>query len=112
MAEYSFDGILFGPKVDGLLPQPNAPESVVTERHIPYSDATVIEFGGKGPRRYTINIRLLPENVTAFEDRLQQEGVLVLNGESWGTATLMSLTNHTMSPREEYHFYDATWIIG
>lgn len=112
MAEYSFDGIPFGPRSEGLQPQVQPGPSIYTERHIPYSTATVLEMAGTGPRKYAAPIRLPPEDVVAFEERIQAEGVLVVNGVNWGTATLVSLANHVITPRDEWHFYDAEWIIG
>jgi len=109
---YSFMTIPFGPRAEDLIPRPDPPETVYGIRHVPYSDTNILDIGGKGPRRFKTDIRLLPENVAAFENTLLETGPLVLNEVTWTTATLVSLTGHTMTPRGEYHFFSAEWIVA
>jgi hypothetical protein len=112
VAFYEFDGQPFALRIQAeTVPQVEAPESVVSERHVVYSDLTVLDVGGSGPRRFRCTVRLAPSEVVAFEGKRLRTGPLTVAGVTWASATLLRLTNHQMTPKGEYHFYDAEWVL-
>lgn len=112
MAEYSFDGLAFGPIASGLVPRISPGDLQYTERHVPYSQLNVVDEGGSLASRYTTQIRILGANVAAWEAKRGASGPLVVDGAAPIDALLVRLGNHQMSPRREYHLYDAEWVIG
>jgi hypothetical protein len=123
MAFYQFGTVEFGAKQTDLVPAVNAPTPNITERHVPYSNTTILDSGGFGPRRWAITIRLVPENASAMQNLLLATLPLTVAGQVWPNATLIKLDNHQITPRQrsaedlpafvpQYHFFDAEWVIG
>jgi hypothetical protein len=112
MPTYSFNGVPFGPRSEEKQPKVSAPTPYSGLRHVPYSNFDVLDKGGKGSRTYAAEIKLLPENVAAFEDMLLEDGPLVVWGATWPTATLIELEGHGATPRGEYEWYNAKWVVG
>lgn len=111
MAYYEWQGVAFGPLTpDGMVV---IPESIlnVTERHIPYSDASVTDIGGRSPRHYRSRIRLTVANFVSMESEIGQTSDLTLGGVVYPDATLLGLTNIRMTPRAEYVLTDADWLL-
>jgi len=120
---YEFVGLKFGPRVQDLVPQVIPPEVISGERHVPYSNITVLDLGGRGPRRFKSSIRVASIDRVAFEDLVGSTGTLYVATIPWPQSTLMKLDNHTMTPLGQHtdtdfvldgqwHFYDAEWTIG
>lgn len=120
---YEFVGVKFGPRITDLVPQVDPPEVVSGERHVPYSSITVLDIGGRGPRRFKASIRVAAVDRVAFEELIGTTGTLYVANIPWPQATLMKLGSHTMTPRGrtteagflldgESHFYEAEWTIG
>ena len=122
MAFYEFQGIPWGPMISDYVPRPSVPAPFVSERHVPYSNITVVDFGGFGPRRLACRIRVGYQDRASFEATITTTGPLVLTGVSWSLATLIKLENHQVTPlpvvaelptfEGMYHTYDAEWIIA
>jgi len=113
VAEYTFAGIDCPPRVDDMVAQVNPAESLYSVRNIPYSNASVLDLGGLGVRRYgPIEVKIDPVDWTAFEALLQASDVLVVNGTTYSRATLISLSNRRITPRGEWYFVTAEFIVG
>lgn len=112
MAYYEFAGFAFRPRASDGQPMVSASGLLSSERHVPYSNFTVLDLGGRTPRRFATSIRLDPDQVIAFEGLIGTTGPLTVAGIEWSSATLLAMDNHTMTPGGEYHFYDASWILG
>lgn len=113
MAEYSFANIDCPPRADQTVGQVNPGESLYSVRNIPYSSASVLDLGGLGVRRYgPIEVKVLPADWADFEALLQTSDELVVNGTTYARATLVSLTNHQVTVRNDFHFVTAEWIVG
>lgn len=113
MAYYEFGGIVIKPRFEEFMPQVFPAENLYSLRHIPYSDANVLDLGGKGVRKYgPIDIRIDPDDASALEALSQQTDELIVAGITYPTAILISLTNKRMTPRNEWIYYTAEWVIG
>jgi hypothetical protein len=113
VAEYSFAGIDCPPRVDQTVGQVNPGESLYSVRNIPFSSASVLDLGGIGVRRYgPIEVKVAPADWAAFEALLQESGELIVNGTTYSRATLVDLTNHQVTARNDHHFVSALWIVG
>lgn len=111
MAYYEWQGNAFGPLLpDGLIP---IPESVlnVTERHIPYSDASVTDIGGRSPRHYRARIKLTVAAFVSMESEIGETSDLTLGNVVYPDATLLGLTNIRETPQAEYVLTDADWLL-
>jgi hypothetical protein len=111
MAAYTFDGIACAPRVDQMAPQINPGESLYSVRSIPYSAASILDLGGIGVRRYAAEVKVDPDDAAAFELLLQETAVLVVNGVTHSSATLVSLSNKQVTARNDWVFYSAEWIL-
>jgi hypothetical protein len=111
MAAYTFDGIACAPRVDQMAPQINPGESLYSVRSIPYSAASILDLGGIGVRRYAAEGKVDPDDAAAFELLLQETAVLVVNGVTHSSATLVSLSNKQVTARNDWVFYSAEWIL-
>jgi hypothetical protein len=123
MAFYQFGEVEFGMKQVDLVPAVNAPTPNITERHVPYSNTTILDSGGFGPRRWAATIRLEAEDAPAIQNLLLETLPLTVAGQVWPNATLIKLDNHQITPLQrspadlpdfvaQYHFFDAEWVIG
>ena len=112
MAAYTFDGIDCAPRVDQMAPQVNPGESLYSVRSIPYSTSSVLDLGGIGVRRYVAEVKVHPDDWADFQALLQESAVLVVNGTTYSRATLVSLTNHQVTARNDWHLVQAEWIVG
>jgi hypothetical protein len=122
MAEaYEFKTLKFGPPVSDRIPQVDR-ELIFGERHVPYSDKTILDIGGYGPNRYASSIRVLAADVAAWRLALGTTGNLYIANVLWTGATLVKLGSHSMIPRQQfagtwqldgqYHYFEAEWIMG
>lgn len=123
MAEaYEFRGLKFGPPMNDRLPQVDR-ELIFGERHVPYSDKTILDIGGYGPNRYASTIRVNAEDVAQWRLALGQSGDLYIANVLWTGAVLVKLGGHSMIPRQtfvgpgwnldgQYHYFEAEWIFG
>lgn len=112
MAAYTFDGINCAPRVDQMAPQVNPGESLYSVRNIPFSAASVLDLGGIGVRRYQAEVKVDPDDAADFEALLQESAVLVVNGVTYSRATLVELSNKQVTARNDFVFYQATWVVG
>lgn len=112
MAFYEFDGIHFGAVAQEQQPVVSPPESLYSVRHIPYSNRVVLDLGGKGARYYRSRIRVAPFNVAFIEAALHTTASLTVAAAVYPSATLTKLENKAQTPRGEYYFYDAEFLIG
>lgn len=111
-AYYQFSTLVLHPRAADEQPMVSAPETILSERHVPYSDLNILDIGGKSFRRWAVKLRVAPDDITALEALLLVSAELTVAGVTWPRATLTSLTNHTMTPMAEWHQYDATWVVG
>jgi hypothetical protein len=114
-AYYQFKTLVFGPRISGEVPAVDPAELISGERHIPYSNLTVIDLGGRGPRRFKCTIRVTESDLVAWEDALGTTGDLYVAGQLWPLATLMKLGGHNRTPLDAapvWHFMEAEWVIG
>jgi hypothetical protein len=109
---YQFSGVPFSPRAGDLIPQLEQGALQFSARHVPYSSFNVIDLGGLAERRFKAQIRLTPANAPVFVGLLGTTGEIVINGTSFLGGTLVSLSNHTVTPRLEWHFYDAEWVVS
>lgn len=108
---YSFGNIAFGSMVpDGLIIIPSG-EVNYGERHIPFSDQSVLDLGGRSPRHYAARIRATISNYVAIENQVGTTTTLVLGGIEYDNATLVKLDNVRQTPFGEYVLADAEWIL-
>jgi len=113
VAEYSFAGIDCPPRVDQTVGQVNPGESLYSIRNIPSSNASVLQVSGIGVRRYgPIEVKVLPADWADFQALLQTSDELVVNGTTYSRATLVELSNHQVTARNDFHFVTALWIVG
>jgi hypothetical protein len=96
-----------------MVAQVNPPESLYSVRNIPYSSASVLDLGGLGVRRYgPIEVKIAPADWADFQALLQASDELIVNDTTYARATLISLSNHVITPRGEWHFVTAEFIVG
>lgn len=120
---YEFDGIKFGPVMNDRIPSVDR-DLVYGERHVPYSDKTIVDIGGYGPNRFSSTIRVGRMDVTSFRLRLGRTASLYIANVHYPHAVLIKLASHTMTPRQFfspgpgwqldgiYHYFEAEWIMG
>jgi hypothetical protein len=109
---YFFGATPFHPAVAEAQPMVTAPGLASSVRHVPYSNLNILDLGGKTERRYAVKIQVEPEDVATIEAALGTTDTLTVAGVVWPSATLIKLDGHTMTPRGEYHHYDAEWVVG
>jgi hypothetical protein len=109
--DYFWGGVPFGPAVQDSVSMPDPGELLQGERHVPYSTFNVIDLGGTTTPRYRAAILLLPQYAGRFMASLGQTSALVIDGTTYETAVLLGLTGHTMTPRREFHMFQAEWAL-
>lgn len=109
-AFYEWAGLAFGPKISDAIPIPSG-ELSVTERHIPYSDASVIDIGGRLPRHYATTIRINPNDYVAFDAALGQTADLYLANQLYPAATLVKLSAPQSTIHGEWILCEAEWVL-
>jgi hypothetical protein len=109
---YAFGALTFHPAAVEAQPMVGAPGLASSVRHVPYSDLQILDLGGRTERRYAAKIRVVPGDVETIEAMLGATFSLTVAGVLWPSATLIKLDGHTMTPRGEFHQYDAEWIVG
>lgn len=109
---YTFAGVRFGPKAEDAETLVDPYVTYTSERHVPYSNLTVFDVGGRaGARHYKLTVRISPAVVAGFEALLLVTDTLVVNGASYPEATLISLSNKKITPRREFYWFDAEWLV-
>jgi hypothetical protein len=109
---YAFGATAFHPVAAEFQPLVTAPGLASSVRHVPYSALNVLDLGGKTERRFATKIRVAPGDVAAIELALGATDALTVAGVAWPSATLVKLDGHAMTPRGEWHLYDAEWVVG
>lgn len=109
---YTFGGVKFGPRAEEAIPRVNPPETFVSERHVPYSNFSIVDLGGKaGVRHVAASVRLTPALMGPFEALLLVTDTLVWDLVEYPGATLVKLENKRITPRREYYWVDAEWLV-
>jgi hypothetical protein len=114
-AYYQFGSLVFGVRQSAEVPAVDPGELIYGERHIPYSNFTVLDIGGRGPRRFKCTIRIPASDQFSWDDALGTTTDLYVAGQLWSPATLVKMGSHTRTPLEAspvYHFFEAEWAIG
>lgn len=112
-AYYQFAYVPFSPRAADKMPLPSPGELNTSLRHVPYSDANVLDIGGRGPRMYAAEIRVDPFYGADIENQLGLTDTLILMGSNFGQATLTKLTGKGIDPvQQKWLWYDAEWVIG
>lgn len=107
----SFMGIPWSvEQVGGQIPLPTR-ESFVNTRHIPWSDKTVIELGGLGPRMLRCKAWVDQANLEAFQLCIQQTGTLVYRGNTHASSTLLRIDSRSMLIGEEGTSFDVEFLV-
>jgi hypothetical protein len=109
---YAFGATAFHPAVSDAQPLVTAPALANSVRHVPYSGLNILDLGGRLERRYASKIQVAPGDVAAIELALGTTDTLTVAGVEWPSATLVKLDGHAMTPRGEYHQYNAEWVVG
>jgi hypothetical protein len=113
MAYYEFGGVPFGPQAEEFQPIASRGDNQFSIRHIPHSNANVLDLGGRLPSYFgPVNIRVDPLDAVSLEALSQATDDLTVAGISYPSATLVNLTNKRLTPRGEWVYYTAHWIIG
>lgn len=113
MPAYSFGGVDFGPTPSEHQLLVGPAENFFSLRHVIYSNANVLDLGGVGANVYgPIDIRVDPDDEATLRTKLHTTASLTVADVVYPSATLVQLTGRSQTPRGEWFYFTAQWVIG
>jgi hypothetical protein len=110
---YNFAGVNFGPKADDAIPRVQPYQTFTSERHVPYSNLTIFDVGGRaGARHVSATVRVTPALVAAFEALLLVTDTLIWDSASYPNTTMINLTNKRITPLREFYWFDVEFLVA